>query len=364
MHFSRVAIVLWLAVCCRGGFAQEIPSPGYPMSVPQDYRQGVNPAEMHAPNAYDYPPGGPGQPLPQYPGPGGTGPDFASPGPAGPAPLGPGMGPYMQVASPPGGVSPGSLPPNGLPPSGWNANVPQPTSNTLVLPKIVDPKPPAPPPKIWEGNFELGLDGTGGNSETFNFHLGSKIKYKTKEDTLTSEIDYHRNSSSSVTTADNGLQEARAEHSFLDTPWTCYLHDAVNFNEFNNYHLKASADAGIGYQLIKNDVASLIGRFGGGETWEFAGPNKSTDSIPEVVFGLEGECKLSKQQKLTGSVEYRPDATDFTNFRTTAKAGWEVLLDEENHLSLKLGLRDLYDSNSGTKKPNDVDYSATLLWSF
>ena len=90
-------------------------------------------------------------------------------------------------------------------------------SNPVATPKITDSKPPDPPTKIWEGSFELGLDGTQGNSQTLNFHLGSKLKWKTKENTFTSEIDYHRNSSSSIVTADNGLQEARLEHNFGDS---------------------------------------------------------------------------------------------------------------------------------------------------
>ena len=106
----------------------------------------------------------------------------------------------------------------------------------------------------------------------------------------------------------------------------------------------------------------MIGRFGPGTSKDFQGPE--TNFRPEVVFGLEGEHKLSKWQKLTCSVEYRPDVSEFNNYLVTTKAGWELLLDEEKHLSLKFGLLDRYSNNSGTKKPNDADYSITMLWSF
>lgn len=55
---------------------------------------------------------------------------------------------------------------------------------------------------------------------------------------------------------------------------------------------------------------------------------------------------------------------DFANYRLNSKAAWEVLLGEEMHLSMKVGVLDRYDSYSNGKEPNDLDYFVTLLWSF
>ena len=59
-----------------------------------------------------------------------------------------------------------------------------------------------------------------------------------------------------------------------------------------------------------------------------------------------------------------PDVTDFLDYRLKSKASWEVLLDEETNLSLKVSLLDRYDSTPNGKKANDLDYTLTLLWSF
>ena len=136
----------------------------------------------------------------------------------------------------------------------------------------------------------------------------------------------------------------------------------MDYDEFKAYDLRVSLDTGVGYQFIKNDATSLIGRVGGGTTREIDGPDDTF--IPESVFGLEGEHKLNKRQKLCASVEYRPDVTDFGNYRLNAKADWEVLLDEETHLSMKVGVLDRYDSYADGFKPNDIDYTLALLWSF
>jgi putative salt-induced outer membrane protein YdiY len=219
-----------------------------------------------------------------------------------------------------------------------------------------------PPPKLWEGSVELGLDGSEGNSQNFNLHFGAKLKRKTEFDILSSELDYKRNSNNSIDTADKAFLESRFEHLFQQTPWTWFVHNIEDYDRFKAYDLRVSLDSGLGYQFIKIDSASLIGRFGGGTTREIGGPDDRF--IPELVFGLEGELKISKRQKLTTSVEYRPDVTNFLDYRINGKAAWEVLLDEEKHLSMKVSVLDRYDSNVDGHKPNDLDYAVTLLWSF
>jgi putative salt-induced outer membrane protein YdiY len=219
-----------------------------------------------------------------------------------------------------------------------------------------------PPPKLWEGGLELGLDGSEGNSETFNLHFGAKLKRKTEFNILSSELDYKKNSSQSIDTANKAFLESRFEHLFQQSRWTWFVHNIDDYDEFKAYDLRVSLDTGFGYQLIKNDQTSLTGRFGGGTTREIGGPDDKF--LPEAVFGLEGEHKINKRQKLNASAEFRPDVTDFANYRLNMKAAWEVLLDEENHLSMKVSILDRYDSYADGSKPNDLDYTVTLLWSF
>lgn len=210
--------------------------------------------------------------------------------------------------------------------------------------------------------MELGLDSSEGNSQTFNFRFGAKLKRKTEFNILSSEFDYRKNSSNSVDTANRALLDARYEHLFPESRWTCFIHNSEDYDQFKAYDLRVSLDTGVGYRLIKDDDTWLTAHFGGGTTREIGGPNDRF--IPEAVFGLEGEHKISKRQKLTASVEYRPDVTNFGNYRINGKAAWEVLLDEEKHLSMKFSALDRYDSLVDGHKPNDLDYAVTLLWSF
>lgn len=272
-------------------------------------------------------------------------------------------GPQFQPGPPSGGPLPAPTAPLQAPPVAVAGESPlvQPAGDPAPAPVLATPK-VEPPPKIWEGGLELGLDGSNGNSENFNLHFGGKLKRKTKLTVLSSELDYKQNNSNSVQTANKAFLDSRFEYLFQESPWTWFVHNIEDYDEFKAYDLRVSIDTGFGYRLVKNDITSLTGRFGGGTTREIGGPDD--EFIPEAVFGLEGEHKLSKRQKLSASVEYRPDVTDFTDYRLNTKAAWEVLLDEEKHLSLKVGVLDRYDAHADGRKPNDLDYTLTLLWSF
>ena len=101
---------------------------------------------------------------------------------------------------------------------------------------------------------------------------------------------------------------------------------------------------------------------GGSMPLNIGGPDDTY--VPEAVFGLDFEHRLSKRQKFTLSNEFAPDVTALDDFRLNTQAGWKVVIDEEMNLSLKLSVLNRYDATPHGAKPNDVDYSAVLLWSF
>jgi len=218
------------------------------------------------------------------------------------------------------------------------------------------------PPKLWTGSFELGLAGTDGNSQTLDLRFGLAAKRKTEKSILSLDLDYHKTSSDGEETANRAFHDWRQEWLFGQSPWTCFIHGTVDYDEFQSFDLRVTADTGVGYQFIKTDATKLNGRLGGGFSREIGGPDDRY--VPELIYGGDFEHRLSKRQKISLSAEYAPDVTDWADCRVKAKAGWEVLLDEEMNLSLKLSVLDRYDSTPNGAKPNDVDYSVVLLWTF
>ncbi len=215
----------------------------------------------------------------------------------------------------------------------------------------------------WEGNVEIGLSGSEGNSPTLNYLIGLDAKRETERHILDFDLKYDRKTADSVETAHRLDSEIRWELLFEDSAWTWFFHETTEYDEFKAFDIRLSYDTGLGRQLVKNDDTSLLARVGGGTSHEVGGSDE--DMVPEAVFSMELTHKLNERQKLSASTEYSPDVTDFVDYRLKSKASWEVLLDEETNLSLKVSVLDRYDSTpEEDNKANDLDYTLTLLWNF
>lgn len=216
--------------------------------------------------------------------------------------------------------------------------------------------------KAWNGSFDLGANGSEGNSQSFNLRAGLNMKREAPWSITTLTMNYVNTSANSVDTADRLFVDSRYEWLFADSPWSIYVHETTDYDEFRAFDVRVTADTGVGYQFWKTAISRFKGRVGPGVSREIGGPND--EWIPEMVFGAIYERQISKYQKFNITIDYFPEISDFTNYRVNAQVNWEVVLDEINNLSMKIGVVDRYDSTDEGKKPNDIDYKTVLVWSF
>jgi putative salt-induced outer membrane protein YdiY len=231
----------------------------------------------------------------------------------------------------------------------------------LPLPGRV-PVSPCPPPKLWEGGVELGLNGTQGNSETFNFRFGANGKRKRPDRELSLDFTYLKNSTSGVETANRALLDARNEWLDCQSPWTVFVHGTLEYDEFKAFDVRLTGDLGVGYQFIKDDWTTLVGRVGPGFSQEIGGPDDAL--VPEAVLGAEWERKLSDRQKVSASATLFPALDDLGDYRFDGKAAWEVLVDPAWNLTMQVAVIDRYDSTPHGARKNDFEYSLLFLWAF
>jgi len=217
--------------------------------------------------------------------------------------------------------------------------------------------------KLWEGSFNLGLDGSEGNTEAFNFRFGFNAVRKNELSIVTLNLDYKKQTSNTQPTADRLYFEGRCERLIAQSRWSLFVHETIEYDEFQPFDVRDTSDAGVGYRLIKTELTTLIGRLGGGFSHEYGGPENG-QYIPEAVFGLQLDCQFSKRQKILGTVEYAPDVGDFLRYRIRTQAALEVSLDQERNLSLRLGVLERYNSMPNGVRPNDLDYAMMLMWKF
>jgi putative salt-induced outer membrane protein YdiY len=219
------------------------------------------------------------------------------------------------------------------------------------------------PIKLWEGSFSLGLDGAEGNNEAMNLHVGFNAQRKTDLHLLYLDLDYNRRTTDTISTANRLFSLARYERLIQQTAWSLFVASTGEYDEFQDFDFRVTAHGGVGYRFFATHQAALKSRFGSGFSHEIGGP-KDHYYAPELIVGLDYERRISYRQRLVATVDYMPDISDFTSFRLNSLAGWEFLLDQMTNLSLRLAVRNRYNSSPGTAKPNDLDYAALLLWKF
>lgn len=214
----------------------------------------------------------------------------------------------------------------------------------------------------WENSAELGINGSDGNAQSFSFQTGARFKRKTDANLFDLRMSYNRTKANGVETQNNALVFADFERFLGESRWTYFLKNGLEYDEFKAFDLRYNINSGLGYSFFRTDDLTVTGRLGAGASREFGGP--SNDWVAEALFGLDYEHQLNSRHKWIAKVDYFPEWGDFANYRLISDVAWEYLIDENGDLSLKLGAVDRYDSTPNGAKPNDINYSALLLYKF
>ncbi|NLX56458.1 MAG: DUF481 domain-containing protein [Planctomycetaceae bacterium] len=215
-------------------------------------------------------------------------------------------------------------------------------------------------PDEWDNSFEIGIDGSEGNSTTLSMRTGANLRRTKDWSDLKVAINYVKASADYIMTKHNGQLEVHHDWLLGESRWTPFAKAIFVYDEFRPYSSELTLNAGMGYRFIKTDATKLIGRFGSGTSRKFHGSDNDWD--PEAMFGVDFEHKISDRQKFRATVEYYPEWEDFTLYRIRSDMGWEVLLDERTNMSLKLGVIDRYDTRDSGQNANALDYTLLLLW--
>lgn len=230
------------------------------------------------------------------------------------------------------------------------------------------PVPPPPPPPAtwmdgWSGSIELGLTGSSGNTEELNFRGGFGAKRTSPFYETTIAFAYKVSTQEGDTTENQARLDLRNDWLLKDSKWRLFALGAGEYDDFQDWDFRVSAFGGVGYEFIKNDRTTLLGRAGLGASREIGGADN--DIVPEAVLGADVEHKIDDRSKVTASIDFFPELSEIGPYRFVAKAAYEILVDPKNNMTLKLGFIDTYDSTPGDGfRRNDFDYFAMLVWSF
>jgi putative salt-induced outer membrane protein YdiY len=216
--------------------------------------------------------------------------------------------------------------------------------------------------KRWKGEFATGLNGASGNTDRFNSRLGFDGRRTGERSDLQLNMTYAKSTANGEEAENKFLSDARNEWKFQESNWRIYLFVSGIYDEFQAWDYRLVDGGGLAYQFFDNDITSLQVRGGGGTSREFGGTDNRF--IPEANIGIDLKHQLNERHAITAGNEYFPSFLSIGDFRVNTKAAWEILIDPEWNLGLKLGIMNRYQSRPEGRLPNDLDYFAELVFKF
>lgn len=232
------------------------------------------------------------------------------------------------------------------------------------------PAPAAPPPAEfgifdkWTGSLEAGFNTASGNSDRIGarFSLGLRREVPETVTTLNSTYNFGRNN--------NGISEERARFDGRNdwvqqggSGWRFFVAGSGEYDRFQRWDWRASVNGGVGYDFIKEPDFTLIGRAGIGGSREYGDLSRGTRA--ELTPGLDLSWKIDDRSRLTASFDYYRDLDEFSIYRFVARCTYDILLDPESKMTLRVGIEDRYDETTlAPRSKNDFELFTAIVFRF
>jgi uncharacterized protein DUF481 len=215
----------------------------------------------------------------------------------------------------------------------------------------------------WKSSVEFGLSGSEGNTrrQAIRLYLQTNRKTERTETTLKSlfRMTSQQNSKDlSQLTLDARNDWLRPGPSDL----RYFAEGKVEFDDAQPWDYRLSGFGGVGYIFIKDEKTTLVGRSGFGGSQRVGLPDDEFRA--EAFLAADITHQISKLQSVKAGFQYLPDTATWSDYRLNADASWEMKIDPESDLYLRVGVANRFDSDPGSARKNDLDYFVNLGWTF
>ena len=214
----------------------------------------------------------------------------------------------------------------------------------------------------WSAALEAGILFTDGNTDRLEARGRFDLKRKTDEDLLHFYLAAEFGEQNDVRTENEYKGGIRYDRDLTERlSWFTRLE--LEFDEFEDLDLRATAATGFGYWLIKQDDHELKPRLGLGYRHEsFDDGTSRDDAILEM--GFDYRLDILTWAQFTHSTTWNPAWEDFADYRLYLDTAMLVPL-KDDRFSLKFGIRNEYNSRpvQGNERLDNT-YYANLVFKF
>lgn len=215
----------------------------------------------------------------------------------------------------------------------------------------------------WDTKLNIGLNLAAGNTEQTGFAATVVTTRTTDATALTLDAGYFYASQDGDDTANRFTAGVNNDWLLPDSRWLVFAGGRYDYDDFRSFDYRVSANAGVGYEVIKRDKMQLTLRAGGGFFKEFG--SGRNEIVPEGLLGADFNWEIADNQSLQFSTRIFPDLADGGEFRTFSTAGWKLDIDKDDGLSFSINAIHEYISSvdPGIEK-TDLQLFAGLTYDF
>lgn len=195
----------------------------------------------------------------------------------------------------------------------------------------------------WSATLEAGAVRTEGNTDTLDARGRFDLRRKTQEDLLKFYL--------AAEYAEKDKKRDRNEYkggilyeNLLNERWNWYTRLELEFDEFEDLDLRATAAAGAGYYWLKKPDHELQTRVGAGYRHESYDTGETNDDAV-VDLGLDYRLDITPWAQFTHSTVWAPNIEELSDYRLTLDTALALPLANSDVWKLKLGMTNEYNSD-------------------
>lgn len=211
----------------------------------------------------------------------------------------------------------------------------------------------------WTATLEGGLTRKEGNTDTLEGHGSFRVDRKTSDDLLQFYLQGKYHEDTNKRTQNEYLGGIRYENQMTERVYW-YTRTELEFDEFEDLDLRATAAAGFGYYWLKDPDHELKTSIGLGYRHEAYDTGRSNDD-PMLDLGLGYRRDIGDKAQFTHRLVYSPDFLEFDNYRVQADTALLIPFKDDS-LAWKLGIRNEYNSRPvGSNERLDNTYYTSIV---
>ena len=214
----------------------------------------------------------------------------------------------------------------------------------------------------YDKQFDLGLTGTSGNSDTLSFFARFDAKSDAPRTRTQFRLSYFLGSDDGDRTRNEADALVTRDWKVPDSPLFYFGRVTYEYDEFEPFEHRAGIFGGPGYAFVDREGLEVLGRIGGGAVYE---AGEIDELRAEALAGVEVEWQVADDQALSFRNTIYPSLADGGEFRNVTELSYTIDVALDDGLGVKFAVENEYESQApDDADQNDLKFLASIVYDF